>query len=217
MPWNFLNFNQMTMSNETNPRQYLPDFDPSITGADAPSDPGGGAPPGEVDALQVQIDEAREQAQSLAWARKKVQALTYDLTIQQIRCSELEEELWQAQVKLEERDKADIQADIDPKSAASTGKVPLHLVPPVLEEHVAGALAVGAGKYGAWNWRTGTRVEVMEYVRAVRSHLNKYIEGQDTDEEGQSHLGAIAASCAILLDTGTHGNLIDNRPVGHRP
>jgi hypothetical protein len=101
----------------------------------------------------------------------------------------------------------------DSKTTNQPPKTQLQLVPPVLEEVVAKALEVGAKKYGAWNWREeGRSLSTMEYVRAIRSHLNKYIEGDDYDEEGQHHLGAIGATCAILLDAGKVGNLKDDRP-----
>lgn len=100
----------------------------------------------------------------------------------------------------------------DPKGLAGAAKCQLQLVPPVLSAETAKALALGAQKYGPWNWREN-RVEIMTYLGAMKRHLDAVIEGEDIDpESGAHHLGHIAAGCGIVLDAAKHGHLIDNRP-----
>jgi len=102
---------------------------------------------------------------------------------------------------------------LDPKGAAGKAKPQLQLIPPVFNEALAGALAAGAEKYGPWNWR-GARVELMTYIGAIRRHTDAVLSGEEIDpDSGVSHLGHIAASCAILLDAAAAGMLEDNRPI----
>lgn len=100
----------------------------------------------------------------------------------------------------------------DPKGASGAAKTPLHLLPPVAMARTSEVLALGAMKYGPWNWRHN-KVEAMTYVAAIRRHLDAFVEGEDLDpESGVTHLAHIAASCAIVMDADNFGNLIDNRP-----
>ena len=101
---------------------------------------------------------------------------------------------------------------LDPKRAAGALKPQLQLIPPVFNEAVAAALNHGADKYGPWNWREN-KVEMMTYIGAIRRHADAVLSGEDIDpDSGVHHLGHIAASCAIVLDAGKHGTLVDNRP-----
>lgn len=101
----------------------------------------------------------------------------------------------------------------DPKAVAGAAKPQLQLIPPALNAETAKALALGAAKYGPWNWRTN-RVEIMTYLGAMKRHIDAIIEREDIDpESGASHLGHIAAGCGIVLDAQKHGTLIDNRPL----
>lgn len=102
----------------------------------------------------------------------------------------------------------------NPKKAYGDKKLPVHLVPPALTLGTALNMGDGAEKYGAFNWRK-SKVEAMTYVGALQRHLLSYIDGEDVDPEskrGATHLGAIAACVAILMDAGNNGQLIDNRP-----
>lgn len=100
----------------------------------------------------------------------------------------------------------------DPKGEAGKLKCPLHLLPPTAMSQTAWVLALGAHKYGPWNWR-GSKVEAMTYVGAIMRHLSAWTSGEDLDpESGKSHLAHIAAGCSILMDATHVGNLIDNRP-----
>jgi hypothetical protein len=100
----------------------------------------------------------------------------------------------------------------DPKGEAGKLKCPLHLLPPHALSQTAWVHALGARKYGPWNW-LGTKVEAMTYVGAIMRHTAAYASGEDIDpESGYSHLAHISAGCNILMDAQHAGNLIDNRP-----
>jgi hypothetical protein len=100
----------------------------------------------------------------------------------------------------------------DPKGEAGKLKCPLHLLPPVALSQTAWVMALGAAKYGPWNWRN-SKVEAMTYVGAILRHMSAWASGEDLDpESGQSHIAHIAAGCNILMDAASIGHLIDNRP-----
>lgn len=100
----------------------------------------------------------------------------------------------------------------DPKGEAGKLKCPLHLLPPSALSQTAWVMALGARKYGPWNWREN-KVEAMTYVGAILRHLNAWASGEDLDpESGYSHLAHISAGCNIIMDASHVGNLIDNRP-----
>jgi len=100
----------------------------------------------------------------------------------------------------------------DPKGEAGKLKCPLHLLPPHALNQTAWVQALGARKYGPWNWRQN-KVEAMTYVGAILRHMNAWASGEDDDpESGYSHLAHIAAGCNILMDASHVGNLVDNRP-----
>lgn len=111
----------------------------------------------------------------------------------------------------------------DPKKAMGALKAPLQLIPPVANEHLAYGLEEGRRKYGFYNWRY-TDVEMLTYIGAMKRHIDKIIEGEWLDHDvpfedldgKKSHLGAIMACCAILLDAEQQGALIDNRPKDGR-
>ena len=101
---------------------------------------------------------------------------------------------------------------VDPKAAEGKKKTPLELLPPEFNKQVAQALAVGADKYGPWNWRKNG-VSVSTYIGAMRRHLDSWMDGNDLDKESKvSHLAHIAATCAVLIDAAQAGKLKDDRP-----
>lgn len=100
----------------------------------------------------------------------------------------------------------------DPKGEAGKQKPQMQLIPPALNAETSKALALGAQKYGPWNWREN-KVDIMTYLGAMKRHLDAVIEGEDIDpESGAHHLGHVAAGCGIVLDAQKHGTLVDNRP-----
>ena len=102
-------------------------------------------------------------------------------------------------------------ASENPKAAFGSAKPLLGLSPSIFQVQLALALAWGARKYGRFNWRRDP-VRGSTYVSAMERHLALYAAGEDVDPEtGVSHLGHVAASCAILLDAAANGTLRDDR------
>lgn len=103
--------------------------------------------------------------------------------------------------------------DYDPKKLEGAKKAPLHLLLPSANEATAKALALGADKYGPFNWRDH-KVCAMTYVGAIRRHLDAWMDGQTLDpESGTTHLAHIIASCSIMIDAEVFGTLVDDRPI----
>lgn len=101
----------------------------------------------------------------------------------------------------------------NPKDRVGVRKPPLHLIPSAAEILESAVMALGAKKYGAFNWRS-TNVKASVYVAAARRHLVQWFDGQDDDaESGVSHLAHARASLGILLDALATGHLVDDRPI----
>ena len=101
---------------------------------------------------------------------------------------------------------------VNPKDLIGTKKAPLHLVPPALAIRVAPVLALGAAKYGPFNWRQYP-VKLSVYLEAAQRHLLAFADGQDLDpESGEWHVAHAAACLAIVLDAEGIGHLVDDRP-----
>ena len=100
----------------------------------------------------------------------------------------------------------------NPKDAMAIDKAPLHLVPASFKALTALALAEGAMKYGAHNWRAaGIRASV--YVAALQRHLDKWWNGEMADPAtGVPHLANACACLAILIDAEMSGKCVDDRP-----
>lgn len=105
-----------------------------------------------------------------------------------------------------------IVKEVNPKDAVAGNKVQMHLVPDSLKVNAALSFTEGALKYGAYNWRK-TPVKASVYRSAADRHLAKWWNGEQVDPEtGVPHLASVIACCAILLDAGLVGTLIDDRP-----
>jgi hypothetical protein len=103
--------------------------------------------------------------------------------------------------------------DANPKDAIGIKKAPLRLVPPALVIETAPAMALGAAKYGPFNWRA-TEVRMTVYLEALLRHVLAFTDRQDDDpESGASHLSHAAACLAIIFDAQAIGKLIDDRPL----
>lgn len=101
----------------------------------------------------------------------------------------------------------------NPKDRIGSAKPPLHLIPSAAEVTESVVMALGAKKYGPFNWRQ-SKVKASIYVAAARRHLLQWFDGQDDDpESGVSHIAHARACLGILLDAMATGNLVDDRPV----
>lgn len=79
-----------------------------------------------------------------------------------------------------------------------TGKVPLNLLPFEALEEVGKALAYGANKYSAHNWRSG--FEWSRLAGALLRHVFAWMRGERKDpESGLSHLAHAACMLLFLL------------------
>jgi len=106
--------------------------------------------------------------------------------------------------------------DSNPKTKYGITKPALGLIPLAALQAASGAHALGAAKYGPWNWREHS-VAASVYVNAILRHLKAWQECSDTDtESGVSHLGHVMACCGILLDAQACGTLVDDRPIKPR-
>lgn len=100
----------------------------------------------------------------------------------------------------------------NPKRAFGSAKPSPHFIPPValIEESVV--MAIGAAKYGAFNWQDSP-IDAATYYSAAMRHLMIWYAGEDLDDESRaSHLAHVRACMAILIDSQASGTLIDNRP-----
>jgi len=104
--------------------------------------------------------------------------------------------------------------DTNPKAAVGRTKTQYHHIPPIALQGLAEAMALGAKKYGSFNWAK-TGVTASDYYDAMKRHQETwYTKGTPDPESNKSHLVHIMACCAILLDCEGLGNLIDDRPIG---
>ncbi|MGI0010140.1 MAG: dATP/dGTP diphosphohydrolase domain-containing protein [Nitrosopumilaceae archaeon] len=101
---------------------------------------------------------------------------------------------------------------INPKDRVGSKKLPLDLVPSVVNTNASLAFLEGALKYGAYNWRvSGVRTSI--YKAALERHLGKFWNGEWADvTTNVPHLASIIACAGIILDANLCGKLIDDRP-----
>lgn len=102
---------------------------------------------------------------------------------------------------------------VNPKDVIGATKPNLALVPPAGKIHVALAMANGAQKYGAYNWRLNP-VQLLIYLAAAQRHIDQFMDGEDlAADSGVHHLAHAAACLMIVLDALETGNLVDDRPA----
>lgn len=102
--------------------------------------------------------------------------------------------------------------DSNPKTAYGIKKPSMHLIPGTALMMLAKVMALGAKKYGAFNWRDQP-VSASTYISAAFRHLYQWFDGEDIDpESGAPHLAHAMACMAILLDAYAQGTLLDDRP-----
>lgn len=103
--------------------------------------------------------------------------------------------------------------ETNPKDLIGLTKPPLRLVPSALIIYASLAFAVGARKYGEYNWRT-KKVRRTIYLEAAMRHILAALDGEDIDSEsGVPHEAHAAACMGVVLDALATGNLVDDRPV----
>ena len=99
----------------------------------------------------------------------------------------------------------------NPKDGIGAAKIPMHLWPE--SATITGALGLldGALKYERNNWRdAGVRASI--YVDALRRHLARWWEGEDSDpDSGLPHEAHMLACLAIVVDAKALNKLIDDR------
>lgn len=100
----------------------------------------------------------------------------------------------------------------NPKDIAARERCPLHLIPSIAETEIAWVLGDGAAKYGQFNWRA-EKISLLNYLGAMRRHINRILDGEDSDSEsGLLHLAHVAATACIVMDAMEHDCMIDDRP-----
>lgn len=100
----------------------------------------------------------------------------------------------------------------NPKRAFGVRKPSAQFIPPVAIVEESVVMALGAAKYGAFNWQDDP-VDATTYYSAAVRHLLQWFSGEDRDSEsGASHLAHVRACMAILLDAQASGKLVDDRP-----
>ena len=105
--------------------------------------------------------------------------------------------------------------DSNPKTAMGAEKVPMFNIPQRALVELGIRMGHGADKYGAYNWRSHP-ISVSVYVSAMMRHLAAFVDGEWIDGEcpdKSSHLSAIMACCALLIDSDSLGILNDDRPM----
>lgn len=93
------------------------------------------------------------------------------------------------------------------------GKPPISLIPGIALELAAEALAYGAVKYSADNYKLGLKYRRL--LDAALRHLLKFSDGEDFDKEsGIHHIGhAIATLSMLTYQMQNHSNLDDRFKV----
>ena len=101
----------------------------------------------------------------------------------------------------------------NPKDLLGMAKVSLSKFPPAARIYGALAMADGARKYGAFNWRE-KKVIASIYKDAMDRHMEAWFDGEENAEDsGYPHLAHALACIAIIIDAKETGNLYDDRPV----
>ena len=107
----------------------------------------------------------------------------------------------------------------NPKDIAGSRKPPLHLVPPVANLYEAAVLQYGAtshpsGPRGEFNWRTGPKISLCQYISAIERHVAALKDGEwDDKSSGLPHLAHIRATTGIILDADSLEQLNDDLPA----
>lgn len=102
--------------------------------------------------------------------------------------------------------------DGNPKTVYGMSKPGIEGVPPAPLLMVGEVMRLGIRKYGLTNWRHDP-ISASVYYNAAMRHLLSWWDGQNADpESGLPHLAHAIACMMIVLDAGSTGDLIDDRP-----
>lgn len=101
----------------------------------------------------------------------------------------------------------------NPKDLLGVKKPQLDLIPITSMVYQAIAMADGAKKYGAYNWRE-KKVKASIYYAAAMRHMAAWFNGEEVAKDSlKPHLAHAIANIGILIDAYESGNLINNRPI----
>lgn len=100
----------------------------------------------------------------------------------------------------------------NPKEGAGRLKPRLSDMPTNILFEVGKVNALGADKYGRFNWAESS-ISASTYYDAILRHLHQWWFGEDTDtESGCHHLAHIIAGAMLLRDGMNRDRFIDDRP-----
>ena len=86
----------------------------------------------------------------------------------------------------------------NPKDLLGLAKAPIRLFPPTALIEGAEVMALGAKKYGPYNWRENS-VRHTVYLEAAMRHIIQALDGDDRDPESGRPHEAHAKACICLL------------------
>lgn len=119
--------------------------------------------------------------------------------------------------QLEQIDKlrdCEVKKETNPKDSVAVDKVPFFVLSGAFLTELALAMAEGALKYGAHNYREAG-VKHTVYTSAILRHLLALMEGENIDPDSQlSHWTKIASCCHVARDAELRGMMTDDRPTG---
>ena len=102
---------------------------------------------------------------------------------------------------------------INPKAVAGRKKLRFQFLPIDVLEEVAGGMAEGADKYGAYNWRD-TEIQMSDYYDSTMRHVTAWFKGEDIDPDSNiHHLSKAIAGLVVVRDAIMTDSCIDDRPL----
>lgn len=104
--------------------------------------------------------------------------------------------------------------DNNPKTFMGSKKPSMQSIPQVPLVELGVRMGHGADKYGGFNWRH-LPISSSVYIGAMMRHVAAFADGEWYDPDcpyGTSHLAAVMASAALLLDGFHSGRINDDRP-----
>ena len=104
----------------------------------------------------------------------------------------------------------------NPKRAYGVRKPSAQFIPPIAIIEEAAVMALGAAKYGAFNWQDDP-VDATTYYSAAIRHLLQWFSGEYIDQEsGASHLAPWADEAGIETEAASPGVIRMNAARRHR-